>query len=47
MVQLWNQLAPLLDASGYDNLERESEEGSPSNVRLTSAAWMGWYEEDT
>ena len=45
MVRLWNQLAPLLDASGYDNLDRETEVPS-SNVRLTSAAWMGWYEED-
>ncbi|SLJ92273.1 hypothetical protein SAMN06272721_101367 [Arthrobacter sp. P2b] len=45
MIHLWNHLASLLDASGHDKPEGAAE--SPvSNTRLTSAAWIGWYEED-
>jgi hypothetical protein len=46
MIHLWNHLAALMDATSCDNPEGETRLPSPK-VRLTSGAWIGWYEEET
>jgi hypothetical protein len=45
MIQLWNHLASLLDASGQEK-PKGAAELPFSDTRLNSAAWIGWYEED-
>jgi hypothetical protein len=45
VIHLWNHLAALMDASGCDNPEGETKVSSPK-ARLTSEAWIGWYEEE-
>jgi len=45
VIHLWNHLAALMDTSGCDNPEGETKVSSPK-ARLTSEAWIGWYEEE-